>query len=322
MVVESLDEMEATGTEDKSPRADASAHQVTQVREVATADDPSLSDASRTTTPRTDHLATGNRPSSGDRHSRDRSREPDVSPKHRRSSRHHHHPDADASDEMAGASLPKVHRKPPPPSFSDPTASPGQRTLSKTRLAAAVNLEKSPHRKRSKSESRRRRDRKMIAAGELEVRQANETLMRYLRQCTEINDASLSGELEIDKSYDDRKVHRKTKSQRERRGLMHGVSGASAAGAGQQGQHGVGSGARARMQLHSGLTNILNTLVDDITPSNGEIYNPFTPVISPTEGGLQHLSSSKLFVQPASSYREVDDGFHADVERDDGQRDE
>lgn len=49
----------------------------------------------------------------------------------------------------------------------------------------------------------------------MEVRQANETLMRYLKQCSEINDASLSGELEIDKNLDDR-YHRKTRSQRER----------------------------------------------------------------------------------------------------------
>lgn len=98
-------------------------------------------------------------------------------------------------------------------SLSDPTASPAQRSV-----RSRSSLEKSPRRKRSKSESRRRRERKLIAAGEMEVRQANETLMRYLKQCSEMNDASLSGELEIDQSLEERRVHRKTKSQRNKRG--------------------------------------------------------------------------------------------------------
>lgn len=94
--------------------------------------------------------------------------------------------------------------------LSDPSASPAQRSI-----RSRSSNEKSPRQKRSKSESRRRRERKLIAAGEMEVRQANETLMRYLKQCSEINDASLSGELEIDKNLDDR-YHKKTRSQRER----------------------------------------------------------------------------------------------------------
>lgn len=98
----------------------------------------------------------------------------------------------------------------PTKSLSDPTASPAQRSI-----RSRSSNEKSPRQKRSKSESRRRRERKLIAAGEMEVRQANETLMRYLKQCSEVNDASLSGELEIDKNLDDR-YHRKTRSQRER----------------------------------------------------------------------------------------------------------
>lgn len=98
-------------------------------------------------------------------------------------------------------------------SLSDPTASPAQRSI-----RSRSSIEKSPRRKRSKSESRRRRERKLIAAGEMEVRQANETLMRYLKQCSEMNDASLSGELEIDQSLEERRVHRKTKSQRDKRG--------------------------------------------------------------------------------------------------------
>jgi hypothetical protein len=93
----------------------------------------------------------------------------------------------------------------------EPPRSPAQRSN-----RSRASSEKSPKHKRSKSESRRRRERK---AGELEVRQANETLMRYLKQCSDLNDASgsLSGDLEISENLDDRKVHRKTKSQRERK---------------------------------------------------------------------------------------------------------
>lgn len=93
----------------------------------------------------------------------------------------------------------------------EPPRSPAQRSN-----RSRASSEKSPKHKRSKSESRRRKERK---AGELEVRQANETLMRYLKQCSDLNDASgsLSGDLEISENLDDRKVHRKTKSQRERK---------------------------------------------------------------------------------------------------------
>lgn len=100
-------------------------------------------------------------------------------------------------------------------SLSDPQASPAQRSL-----RSRNSFDKSPRRKRSKSESRRRRERKLIAAGEMEVRQANETLMRYLKQCSDMHDASLSGELEIDQSLEERRVHRKTKSQRDKRGQL------------------------------------------------------------------------------------------------------
>lgn len=100
-------------------------------------------------------------------------------------------------------------------SLSDPQASPAQRSM-----RSRSSLDKSPRRKRSKSESKRRRERKLIAAGEMEVKQANETLMRYLKQCTEMNDASLSGELEIDQNYDERKVHRKTKAERDKKGQL------------------------------------------------------------------------------------------------------
>lgn len=83
-----------------------------------------------------------------------------------------------------------------------------------------ASSDKSPKHKRSKSESRRRRERKLQAVGEMEVRQANETLMRYLKQCSDLNNdasGSLSGDLEISENLDERKVHRKTKSQRERK---------------------------------------------------------------------------------------------------------
>lgn len=96
----------------------------------------------------------------------------------------------------------------------EPPRSPAQRSN-----RSRASSEKSPKHKRSKSESRRRRERKLQAVGEMEVRQANETLMRYLKQCSDLNDASgsLSGDLEISENLDDRKVHRKTKSQRERK---------------------------------------------------------------------------------------------------------
>jgi transmembrane protein 237 len=98
-------------------------------------------------------------------------------------------------------------------SISEPPRSPAQRSTRSSRSSQ----EKSPRPKRSKSESRRRRERKIIAAGEMEVRQANETLMRYLKQCSDFNDASLSGDLEINENVEDRRVHRKTKSQREKK---------------------------------------------------------------------------------------------------------
>lgn len=97
----------------------------------------------------------------------------------------------------------------------EPPRSPAQRSN-----RSRASSDKSPKHKRSKSESRRRRERKMQAVvGEMEVRQANETLMRYLKQCSDLNEASgsLSGDLEISENLDDRKVHRKTKSQRERK---------------------------------------------------------------------------------------------------------
>lgn len=104
--------------------------------------------------------------------------------------------------------------------LSEPPRSPAQRST-----RSRSSNEKSPRRKRSKSESRRRRERKIIAAGEMEVRQANETLMRYLKQCSDFNEASLSGDLEIDQNLEDRKVHRKTKAERQKKSHLHVRSG-------------------------------------------------------------------------------------------------
>lgn len=197
----------------------------------------------------------------------------------------------------------KSQRK-PPQSLSDPTASPAQRSI-----RSRSSIEKSPRQKRSKSESRRRRERKLIAAGELEVKQANETLMRYLKQCSELNDASLSGDLEIDKSIDERRVHRKTKSQRGKRG-SHG-GGGSVGGSGGSGSGIINAMAKSsgssfiRDRLPpSGLTSILQELASDVVPSHGEIYNPFTPVISPTDGASR---TDRMFIQTPHGFRSVSD---------------
>ncbi|XP_053690163.1 uncharacterized protein LOC128738796 [Sabethes cyaneus] len=156
-------------------------------------------------------------------------------------------------------------------SLSDPQKSPAQRSI-----RSRSSLEKSPRRKRSKSESRRRRERKIIAAGEMEVRQANETLMRYLKQCSDFNDASLSGDLEIPENLEDRRVHRKTKSQRERK---HQQQNAPKTGGSDTGNY------------------------------HGEIYNPFTPVVSPTTEGAP-TRIDKMYIQTASGYRPVDNTYH------------
>lgn len=53
----------------------------------------------------------------------------------------------------------------------------------------------------------------------------------------------------------------------------------------------------------SDITTILNELNDDIIP-NSDIYNPFTPVVSPTTEQNPHVD--KIFVQTSSGYRAVD----------------
>ncbi|XP_050091023.1 uncharacterized protein LOC126574718 [Anopheles aquasalis] len=163
-------------------------------------------------------------------------------------------------------------------SLSDPQKSPAQRST-----RSRSSLEKSPRRKRSKSESRRRRERKMLAAGEMEVRQANETLMRYLKQCSDFNDASLSGDLEIPEHLEDRRVHRKTKSQRERK--AHQLQPSDHRASGTRSSH-----------------------ADDLLSYHGEIYNPFTPVVSPTTEGAP-TRIDKMYIQTASGYRPVDNTY-------------
>ncbi|XP_026845552.1 uncharacterized protein LOC6595749 [Drosophila persimilis] len=179
-----------------------------------------------------------------------------------------------------GAGGPGTSRK--QQSLSDPQASPAQRSL-----RSRNSFDKSPRRKRSKSESRRRRERKLIAAGEVEVvRQANETLMRYLKQCSDMHDASLSGELEIDQSYEERRVQRKTKSQRDKRGQLI-----------------------SKLYTAGGISSILKELADDIAPAEGEeIYNPFTPVVSPTDDAPAHID--KMFLQTSSGYRPVEHSYY------------
>lgn len=52
------------------------------------------------------------------------------------------------------------------------------------------------------------------------------------------------------------------------------------------------------------MTTILNELNDDIIP-NSDIYNPFTPVVSPTTEQHPQIVD-KIYVQTSSGYRAVD----------------
>lgn len=73
--------------------------------------------------------------------------------------------------------------------------------------------------------------------------------------------------------------------------------------------------ARERMPP-SGLTSILQELTADIIPTQDEIYNPFTPVVSPTEGPR----TDKMFIQTPRGFRAVSDNSflktmtHGDLE--------
>lgn len=119
----------------------------------------------------------------------------------------------EADDKLQKGILGYMDRQLKVQTLAEPPRSPAQRST----RSRSSNETKSPSRsKRSKSESRRRRERKIIAAGELEVQQANETLMKYLKQCSDLNEASLSGDIEIEPP-EDRRVHRKTKAERQKR---------------------------------------------------------------------------------------------------------
>lgn len=61
-----------------------------------------------------------------------------------------------------------------------------------------------------------------------------------------------------------------------------------------------------KAQQQNDLTTILNELNDDIVQS--EIYNPFTPVVSPTTDQPQIVD--KIFVQTSSGYRAVDNNLY------------
>lgn len=50
-------------------------------------------------------------------------------------------------------------------------------------------------------------------------------------------------------------------------------------------------------------------MADDIAPGEGEeIYNPFTPVVSPTEEPPAHID--KMFLQTSSGYRPVEQSYY------------
>lgn len=58
-----------------------------------------------------------------------------------------------------------------------------------------------------------------------------------------------------------------------------------------------------------GLSSILKELADDIAPAEGEeIYNPFTPVVSPTDDTPAHID--KMFLQTSSGYRPVEQSYY------------
>lgn len=71
--------------------------------------------------------------------------------------------------------------------------------------------------------------------------------------------------------------------------------------------------ARERMPS-SGLSSILQELTADIIPTHDEIYNPFTPVVSPTEGPR----TDKMFIQTPRGFQSVsDNNFIKSVAHDD-----
>lgn len=64
-----------------------------------------------------------------------------------------------------------------------------------------------------------------------------------------------------------------------------------------------------KLYTHGALSSILKDLSDDILPADGdEIYNPFTPVVSPTDD--QPTRINKMFIQTSTGYRPVDHCFY------------
>lgn len=63
-----------------------------------------------------------------------------------------------------------------------------------------------------------------------------------------------------------------------------------------------------KVYLRGGLSSILKDLSEDIVPVGGEIYNPFTPVVSPTEGPPTRID--RMFIQTSSGYRSVDNCYY------------
>uniref|UniRef100_A0A6P4EBB9 Uncharacterized protein LOC108038373 n=1 Tax=Drosophila rhopaloa TaxID=1041015 RepID=A0A6P4EBB9_DRORH len=65
----------------------------------------------------------------------------------------------------------------------------------------------------------------------------------------------------------------------------------------------------SKLYSAGGISSILKELADDIAPADGEeIYNPFTPVVSPTDDAPAHID--KMFLQTSSGYRPVEHSYY------------
>lgn len=63
------------------------------------------------------------------------------------------------------------------------------------------------------------------------------------------------------------------------------------------------------MYAGGGLSSILKELSEDIVPTGDEeIYNPFTPVVSPTEDIPAHID--KMFMQTSSGYQPINSLYY------------
>ena len=64
-----------------------------------------------------------------------------------------------------------------------------------------------------------------------------------------------------------------------------------------------------KLYTAGGISSILKELSDDIVPAEGEeIYNPFTPVCSPSEETPARID--KIFLQTSSGYRPVEHCYY------------